>query len=466
VVSVNDTIAAISTPPGAGLRGMIRISGPRAMAIARATCALDGAPDLARRGGWRGRFDDGRGTQPLLCLAMPAPHSFTREDVVELHLPGSPPLLAAALARVVELGARPAQPGEFTRRAFENGRIDLTQAEGVLDLIEAANEDERRAATALLFGGLSSRVGALREQLVELRALCEASLDFDESDAGHVPTAELRELGLRAREALSEALRWEVRRAQQSPLPRVVLVGAPNAGKSSLFNALGRDRALVSDLPGTTRDSVRCVWRTEALECALVDTAGLDEDALRSHGDDPDRGAQELARADHAGADLLMHVVDARRADLDRILAEHDALPRGPARLLVWSQIDRGGAAPRPSEKIVERVGAGAWAAVSAVTSTGFEALAARVGELLGGGPRPPARAQGTSRELSLRHHAALLAAARQLDRALLGLERREPLDLVAEDLRAATDALDAIAGRTAPDDVLDVVFERFCIGK
>jgi tRNA modification GTPase len=460
-VGVNDTIAAISTPPGGGLRGVIRVSGPRAIAIARAACELDGAPDLARRGAWRGRFDDGRGTQPLLCLSMPAPHSFTREDVVELHLPGSPPLLAAALARVTELGARPAQPGEFTRRAFENGRIDLAQAEGVLDLIEAANEDERRAATALLFGGLSSRVGALRERLVELRALCEASLDFDESDAGHVPVAELVGLGRAAREALAEALSWEVRRAQQSPLPRAVLVGAPNAGKSSLFNALSRDRVLVSDLPGTTRDSVRGVWKLAGLECALVDTAGLDELALRAHGDDPDRGAQELARADHAGADLLLHVVDARRRDVPGIEAEHDALPRGPARLLVWTQVDRPGAAPRPPGALVEQ----AWVAVSAATGGGFDALAARVGELLGGS-QAPARARGAGRELSLRHHAALAAAAEQLDRALAALGHGQPLDLVAEGLRAASDALDAIAGRTTPDDVLDRVFARFCIGK
>jgi tRNA modification GTPase len=476
-VEQSATIAAIATPPGGGLRGVIRISGPDAIAIAQRACELENA-EWGRRSLARGRLRDARGSQPVLVLAMPAPHSFTREDVVELHLPGSPPLLAAALARVVELGAQPAQPGEFTRRAFENGRIDLARAEGVVDLIEAANEDERRAATALLFGGLSSRVEALRRQLVELRALCEASLDFDEADAGHVPTDELRSLARAAGDALSEALSWEVRRARTRSSPRVVLVGAPNAGKSSLFNtlcaerntlcaernALCSDRALVSDSPGTTRDSVAGTWRTGELECTLIDTAGLDDAALAARGDDPDKSAQEFARSDHASADLLLHVVDARRADTQALLAEHEALPRGPARVLAWSQIDRPDSAQRPPDPLIELAGPRAWTAVSSRARTGLAELASLVAGSLGQSAR--ARARGSVRELSQRHHDALAAAATDLEHARAALEAGEPLDLVAESLRAATDALDSISGRTTPDDVLDVVFARFCIGK
>src|SRR5262245_53308739 len=184
---------------------------------------------------------------PLLLLWMPGPRSFTREDVAELHLPGSPPLLDAALERVLALGATPAEPGEFTRRAFLSGRIDLTRAEGVLALVGARDDRERRAGAALLAGGLADRIEALRDRLEDLRALCEASLDFDERDTGHVPEGEIEERLAGVRAALAEAHAFEVARASPGGEPRVVLTGAPNAGKSSLFNRLaGAERALVA----------------------------------------------------------------------------------------------------------------------------------------------------------------------------------------------------------------------------
>jgi len=453
------TIAAVSTPPGHALRGVIRISGPRAAGLARAVARCPEPPDLSRRGFWRGRFDDGRGEQPLLLLWMPAPHSYTREDVAEFHLPGNPYLLDAALGRLFALGAEPARPGEFTRRAFENGRIDLLQAEGVLALVQAANESERRAAAALLFGGLGERVALVRDQLEGLRALCEASLDFDESDTLSVPAAEIQSLARRAIAAVEGALAWEERREPLSALPRISLVGRPNAGKSSLFNALaGGPHALVSEHAGTTRDGVAAIWRIAGVDCRLVDTPGSAEGDL----DEPDRIAQELARAEHASADLLLWVVDAAAPGERLEVAEHFDAPR----LLAWNKTDLPGAREQPPEELQ---GHGhAWAAVSALEGSGLSELADRAAALLGlaGDSGQPAGEPRLGRELSLRHRHALESSRRELAAALELLASGAPLDLAAEALRAATDALDDIAGRTTPEDLLDRIFARFCLGK
>jgi tRNA modification GTPase len=434
------TIAAVATPGGPAERGVIRLSGPRCGEIVRASSRLERA--LTKRGIYLGRFHDGRGEQPLLCLWMPAPHSYTREDVAELHLPGSPWLLAAALSRVLALGARAAEPGEFTRRAFESGRIDLLQAEGVLELVEAENAAELRAGLALLSGGLGQRVEELRELLEQLRALCEASLDFDEQATGHVPAEELRELGRRALSALDVALAWERRREPLAGLPRVVLSGPPNAGKSALFNALAEDaRALESDLAGTTRDVLRALWRPCGVACLLVDTAGLDLE-LASRGA-LERRAQERARAERDAAELVLWVEAA------------DAAPAsGQARdaLCVLNKCDLAAADPERGLP------------VSARTGQGLDALARAAAERL----RLPARApsEGSAQALGLRHRRALELARARLEEALEGLAAGLPLDLVAEGLRGACDALDGIQGRTSPEDLLDRIFARFCLGK
>ncbi|MDA0949079.1 MAG: 50S ribosome-binding GTPase, partial [Planctomycetota bacterium] len=282
------TVCALSSPPGRGARAVVRVSGSEAARVVGACCAVDGTPFTpGARGAFGVRFLDGEGEQPALLLWMPGPASFTREDVAELHLPGNPLLVEVALRRLHELGARPARPGEFTRRAFESGALDLTRAEGILSLVHASNEAEQRAATALLMGGLDTRIGGLRALLEELRALLEASLDFDETDTGHVPVEELLDLGERASQALAEATRWEVaRHGPETGAPRVVLAGRPNAGKSSLFNALleqaGGDRAAVPALvdarAGSTRDARAALVRMgrPPRDLLLVDTAGLE----------------------------------------------------------------------------------------------------------------------------------------------------------------------------------------------
>lgn len=433
------TIAAIASPPGPGARGVIRISGPRAFELVRAAARFESDEALETRGAWRGRLDDGEGTQPLLALAMPGPRSFTREDVCELHLPGSPPLLAAALARLVTLGAELAAPGEFTRRAFESGRIDLSQAEGVLELVQAHDEAERRAATALLFGGLSQRLASLRARLLDVRVLCEASLDFDEADTGHVPSEDLRSRALAIAEELDAALGWERSRTRRAERPRVVLVGPPNAGKSTLFNALVGGAALVSERAGTTRDALRGTWRLPTLECELVDTAGESEQFRALREDHPDRVAQRMAEHEREAADLVLRVYDAREP----------APPCGAGELLVRAQCDRAS-------------GSGAGLSTSALLGGGLRELGQAVERALAA----RLTAAGGARELSERHVEALRRSRERVGEALALLEAQGPLDLVAEALRAALDALDAIGGHTSPEDVLDALFARFCLGK
>ena len=449
------TVAAISTPPGAGQRGVIRISGPRSEGVVRAALGID--RPLGARGTRSGRFYDGIGEQPVLLLWMPAPHSYTREDTAELHLCGSPPLLSRALQRVIELGSEPAEPGEFTRRAFLNGRLDLTRAEGVLTLVQARNEEERRAAQALFFGGLEQRVGDLRDALVELRALCEASLDFDETDTGHVGSEELAHMGLDALRRVDEALSWEERREPMSGVPRVCLMGAPNAGKSTLFNRLSGGQALVSSYSGTTRDMLRGVWiLSGGRTCQLFDTAGIDP-SMDASAPEPDRVARDMARAALRAADLLLWVVDAWDPKSVDPASADAAVPT----LLVWNKVDLGGAGQPPPELLAGVSGA---VAVSSRTGQGLEQIADQVSALLG--ESGAAGGSGLGRELTVRHRSALRASREELGRAVEMFQLDAPLDLAAEALRSATDSLDQITGQTTPEDLLDRIFARFCLGK
>jgi tRNA modification GTPase len=442
------TIAAIATPPGPAPRGIVRLSGPEAGALTEAVLR-DARPAFARaapRGIFRARFDDSRGLQPVTLLWMPAPRSFTREDVAEFHLPGAEPLLACALARLLALGARAARPGEFTRRAFLNGRLDLSRAEGVLALTEAGNAAECAAAAQLLDGGLEERVAGIRARLVGLAALCEASLDFDESETGHVPRAELlSELGA-AESALDEAHAWELGRAAPSALPRVLLVGAPNAGKSSLWNALTGGSAIVSELAGTTRDALVGEWALGRQSCLLIDGPGLEPGASGvAHR------AQELFARQRPQADVVLWVVDATQAE--------PGPPPADARLVAWNKLDLPAAhAPhglRPGLVVVP---------VSARGGSGLAALARALEGLLA--PVQEHEHGGVSRLLFERHRQALARARVALEEARALLAAPAPLDLVAEALRASLWALDELSGRTTPEDVLDQIFARFCLGK
>ncbi|MFT5289971.1 MAG: tRNA modification GTPase [Planctomycetota bacterium] len=482
--SSGTTIVAISSPPGPAQRGVLRVSGPGAVSLLRQTVLSasggHGLDDfLSQRGLLRTRFDDGIGTQPVLVLWMPGPHSYTREDVFELHLPGAQPLLEVALERLLSLGARRAERGEFTRRAFLNGRIDLTRAEGVLELVSASTELESRAATELLSGGLANRVGVIRSGLEALRALTEASLDFDESDTGHVPREELCQALARTLEQLQEALGWELRRQSPSALPRVVLVGAPNAGKSTLFNALVEDgNALVSDHAGTTRDVIAGLWdlapaeSPRSLPVLLIDTAGEDDLAAGVDGE-----AQAFAARAARGADLLLHLVapldsedsggelvpdvlegpfGAQASEVLRVGTKADSLPSGKQ---------------HPGISISVQTGSGLGDLRQAVAlALGFLAPTDTPQGPAGQGADPggePTQSRGSlGAELFLRHRTALVEAQGATERAAEALQAGVPLDLVAEAMREGTDALDSIEGRTSPEDLLDRIFARFCLGK
>ena len=493
----SDTIVAISSPPGPARRGVLRLSGEatrelvnRALVGAGPQVGIDAG---AARGAFRARFSDGVGTQPALVFWMPGPHSYTREDVAELHLPGAEPLLARALARMLELGAVAAAPGEFTRRAFLNGRIDLTRAEGVLELVQATNEAERRAALHLLDGGLDRRMRVLREELDDVRGLCEASLDFDESDTGHVPEDELLTRIDAISLHLDEALAWEVARQPASALPRILLFGAPNSGKSSLFNALVEDGvAIVSDLSGTTRDAVGGFVSIAGTTCLLLDTPGLDAEAARGTG--PDATAQKLAERERRGADLVLWVLDASvETDAEALADQGAAFPAEAAVVCVWSKMDlrrgrdeRGAAralvAPASCPRDASAVGT---ALRPGADPSGLAELLAAAGRSLGlggsttdgagresghdgdaGGAMSASSPANLHRELFARHRDALAEARRETVRAREELALGTSLDFVAETLRGAGAALDRIVGRTSPEDLLDRIFARFCIGK
>jgi len=471
------TIACVSSPPGGGARAVLRLSGPDAgRLIAERFTAVDGAaPEVPVRGVYRGRFEDGGGSVPCLWFWMPGPASFTREDVSELHIPGSPPLVEAALLCLLQAGARLAEPGEFTRRAFENGRIDLTRAEGVLGMIEAADVAATRSAAALLFGGLSERVEALRSGLDSLRALTEASLDFDSTETGHVDTTALVERADQLALELGEALAWESRRRSSHGRPRIVLAGRPNAGKSSLFNALTQavaadaagHAALVSDFAGSTRDGKAALWLVAGVELELFDAPGFEFGARGEN--DPSARAQILAERARRGADVILWTVPVSNsggadadADADAVAADFKLLPTDAVVLPIATKSDLGGLAQFPP-------GLPAALSVSAVAApdAARTILETHVARALGLTEAPAVEvAASLGRELSARHRAALALGLEALGEARSGLETGLPLDLVAETLRAATDELDGISGKTTPEDLLDRIFSGFCLGK
>ena len=465
---MTSTIAAVASAGGAARRAVLRVSGPRAASVGRACCTTAGgeALGLSARGALEVRFHDGAGELPCLAVWMPGPRSFTAEDVLELHLPGHPQLVRGALERVLSAGAQLAEPGEFTRRAFENGRIDLTRAEGVLALVQARTDGERRAASALLSGGLDRRLAGLRARLEAVRSLTEASLDFDEADTGHVPAAELAELARAAAAGIEEALGWERARVASGRDQRVVLAGAPNAGKSTLFNRLASGAAaaasgdaLVSDLAGTTRDAKAAEWDLGGgRTCELLDTAGvLVRRVDQRASDDPDRLAEARSRHLVESADLVVAVVDAS-------VGEAPPLPSG-ALLVAWNKQDLAGAPAEPPPEI--RARAAAWVPVSATTGEGLDQLRAAAARLLGAEEQGGAGRGARSAGLGARHLRSLEEAGAGVSRALAALgQGGAPLDVVAEELRCATDALDGIAGRTTPEDLLDRIFAQFCLGK
>ena len=450
-MAANELIAAIATPAGRGGIGIVRLSGPDLSRVVEGIVGRPLTPRVATSTDFVGAH--GETLDQGLALYFPAPASYTGETVLELHGHGGPAVLAQILRRCLELGARLAQPGEFTKRAFLNGKIDLAQAEGVADLIDAATATAARAAARSLSGAFSAEVRALVEGLTELRMFTEATLDFPDEDIEFMQRSDASGKLAKLRERLDSI----AARARQGSLLRegldVVLIGQPNVGKSSLLNQLaGDDVAIVTPHAGTTRDAIRSSVEIRGIPLHIIDTAGLRESA-----DPVERIGIERTWATIARADLALIVTDARDPGADADAAIVARLPPSLRRIAVRNKIDLAGiepkrAAPAGAEEV--------W--LSAKTGAGVELL--RDAMLAAAGVHEDMEGTFLARE---RHLHALRLARTHLDDAAGHLQASPPpLELFAEELRGAQQALAAITGEVSADDLLGVIFSRFCIGK
>ncbi len=470
-----DPIVAIATAPGRGAVGIVRVSGKGIAALVQALCGRELRPREAHYLPFRDA--DGQAIDQGLALYFPAPHSYTGEDVLELQAHGGPVVLQLLVARCLEAaaavqaegvaavlaGLRVAEPGEFTERAFLNDKIDLAQAEAIADLIDASTSAAARSASRSLTGAFSNEIHALRDALIHLRMLVEATLDFPEEDIDFLKQADAQGQLDRLQHTLARVRQ----RAQQGALLRegikVVIAGQPNAGKSSLLNALaGAELAIVTPIAGTTRDKVQQTIQIEGVPLHVIDTAGL-----RDSEDEVERIGIARAWDEITGADAVLFLHDLSRADKadyaqsDAAIAADMALrlPASVPVIDVWNKIDcvdEATAAQAPAR------GAGRSVQLSARTGAGLDLLRRTLLDVAGWQSAPEgvyiARA---------RHVQALQSVAAHLNEAHSQLQAKAPaLDILAEELRLAQNALGAITGEFTSDDLLGVIFSSFCIGK
>ncbi len=437
-----DTIAAIATPPGTGAIAVIRVSGPGATAVMHACCGRQLEPRRATL--VRMKDAAGRVVDEVVATWFAGPASYTGEDVVEVSCHGGMLVTRRVLERLLECGARPAEPGEFSRRSFENGKMDLTQAEAVMDIISAGSDLALRAAHNQLHGAISGRVAAAVDRLISVAAHVEAYIDFPEEDIAPDTTEEL----VAGIDAVVAELRALLATADEGRLlregVRTAIVGPPNVGKSSLLNMLlGYERAIVSSTAGTTRDTIEESVTLGGLRLRLIDTAGLheSEDAIECAG-------MERSRRAGAEADLVLEVADATMPP------QRPALPEnGAAHLLLLNKCDL----PEHSS----------WQGVEAIrlscrTGQGSDTLADAITKLfLHGHAETDSLAA-----INTRHRYALQQALDFLATVRAGLLAAESPELMDIDLRAALDALGSISGRVDTEDILTRVFATFCLGK
>ena len=470
----NDPIAAIATAPGRGAVGIVRVSGKGIAALVRLLCGKDLKP---REASYL-PFKDAAGS-PIdhgLAIYFPGPHSYTGEDVLELQAHGGPVVLQLLLARCLEAaqtmdadgkpmlsGLRLAQPGEFTERAFLNDKIDLAQAEAIADLIDASTEAAARSASRSLSGAFSQEIHVLRDALVHLRMLVEATLDFPEEEIDFLQKAD----AFGQLERLRAQVATVLGKAHQGALLRegikVVIAGQPNAGKSSLLNALaGAELAIVTPIAGTTRDKVQQTIQIEGVPLHVIDTAGL-----RESDDEVERIGIARAWDEIAAADAVLFLHDLTRveqqdyatADADIAATLKDKLPAQVPVIHVWNKTDM--AAPDVQARHAAQLDS-AQLALSARTGDGLDALRKRLLEVAGWQSAPEGLYLARAR-----HVEALQAVAAHLEMADEQLAAQAAhLDLLAEELRLAQGCLNSITGEFSSDDLLGVIFSSFCIGK
>jgi tRNA modification GTPase len=469
---LSDTIVAPATPPGQGAVAIIRLSGPRAIEIARklwhpirpAACIPAGQRDHSRENHrlYLGEIRDpasGAAIDRALCVFMPAPRSLTGEDVAELHCHGGVYLVHRVLALAHAVGARLAEPGEFTRRAFLNGRIDLTAAEAIADLVAARGESSLKLAIEQLSGALQSRVTGLRDQVIAIRAHLEAEIDFADED---LPIPSRDQIARDISRLIGDLTLLHDSFARGHLMrqgARAAIIGKPNAGKSSVLNLLlGTDRAIVTPIPGTTRDVIEDSVQFGPWPAVLQDTAGL-----RESRDEVERIGIDRTHRAAAEADLLIAVFDSSRP-----FESEDAG-------VIEKVRGRPGVAILNKRDLPRRLGADELAGrglplpivnFSAITTAGIAELRRQVEhqiEAIAGAPRSGPAGVALSRE---RHRAAVAGAMGALDAARRSVGSAMPPEIVAVDIALAAEALASITGEVSTEDVLDAVFREFCIGK
>jgi tRNA modification GTPase len=453
-VALIDTIAALASAPGRGAVGVIRVSGPHVPQIAQSLLGKLPPPRVAQVARFRG--GDGEAIDRGLALYFPAPASYTGEHVLELQGHGGVMVLDLLLERLLELGCRMARPGEFSERAFLNGKIDMAQAEAIADLIDAGSAAAARAATRSMQGEFSAHVHALQAQITELRTLVEAAIDFPDEELDFVPGSEIEDRVAK----LFTAFDLITAAARQGALLReglnVVIAGKPNAGKSSLLNRLvGDEIAIVTDQPGTTRDVLRQQVHLDGMPVNLIDTAGLRAAADVVEAEGVRRAVAELGRADR-----VLYIVDAAAGAGDSsdatLAAELLELPQGVPVTLIFNKIDLSGAPARVDEsRDPPQV------FLSAKSGAGLELLGAHLKGRAG-------YRGGESGALSARrrHLDALARARSSVEQAAKILTMSRAFELFAEELRRAQLALGEITGEFSSDDLLGEIFSSFCIGK
>lgn len=461
-VKDGDTIAAIVTPPGEGGIGIVRMSGPQAVAIGRKIFKSPRGKDLAKLPTFTAHYghiidpETKKVIDEVIVLLMLAPRSYTREDVVEIHCHGGIVPLREVFELVVKLGARTAEPGEFTKRAFLNGRLDLAQAEAVMDIVRAKTSTGLDAALDQLRGELSRKIRSLREELTGLLAKIEASIDFPEYD---LPDVTREEIGGGCKAVLQEVEKLLATAKQGQILReglRTVILGKPNVGKSSLLNALLRQqRALVTSIPGTTRDVIEEYINIRGIPLRVMDTAGIrrTEDLVEKLGIEQTRRYLE-------GADLVLVVLDAATGWTEE---DEELVPllEGKKAIVLINKTDIG--ASLDVEAIRERFPGQKVLPISVKEGWGLEELEETIWKLVFAGE---VRGDHGVLVSNVRHKEALEGARRCLGAALEAVGAGAPLDLVAIDLREAWDYLGEITGETVGEELLDRIFSDFCIGK